>query len=442
MSGAKPTAARWSVFAVLLILCTINYVDRAVLSVCMPSIQKDLDLDPALTGVILSAFFWGYALMQIPAGWMADRLRTDALLVVSALFWGLFQILTGFLSTGKAFMFVRALLGAAESPMYPAATKMQSIWLTSKERGRGVAVFDSGAAMGAALGGPIVALFVAWFGGWRGALIGAGLLTILVSALAWRFIKGSPETNPRVNPAERDYLKAALAEEYDSAAATGAATAGAKDYLTSASFWLMCAGYYCVGSFWFGIMTCGPSYLASTLHLDIKSIGGAVFIIYGVGVLVEIAGGWFADRWRQNGGDINTVMRTLLFVFGIGMAGGMYMVTRASSAAEALVWLTAAVSFERIVGCLYWSVPPALAQRGNVGAIAGCMNLSGNIAGVLTPIVIGFIVSTTGSYDLVLLMFVIFGLGVSVASLFINYGRKIGGAPRAAMPAPLGAAAE
>ena len=75
MTTQKPTSARWSIFVVLLILCTINYVDRAVLSVCMPSIQKDLSLDPALVGVVLSALFWGYAVMQIPAGWMADRFR-------------------------------------------------------------------------------------------------------------------------------------------------------------------------------------------------------------------------------------------------------------------------------------------------------------------------------------------------------------------------------
>ena len=160
MATEKPTSVRWSIFIILLILCTINYIDRAVLSVTMPSIQKELGLDPALVGFVLSAFFWGYAPMQIPAGWLADRFRTDRLLIVSAVFWGILQIITGFLSSGKAFMAVRALLGVSESPMYPASTKLQSVWLTSKERGRGAAVFDSGAAMGTAIGGPIVVLFV------------------------------------------------------------------------------------------------------------------------------------------------------------------------------------------------------------------------------------------------------------------------------------------
>jgi ACS family D-galactonate transporter-like MFS transporter len=395
-----------------------------------------------LVGVILSAFFWGYAVMQIPAGWLADRFATDKLLIISSFFWGIFQIITGFVSSGKTFMFILALLGVAESPMYPASTKMQAVWLTSKERGRGVAVFDSGAAMGTALGGPIVVLFITWFGGWRGALIGAGALTILVAALCSRYIRGTPDINPRVNQAERDYLRKALTEEYESQGAAGSVKAGAKEYLTSANFWLMCIGYYCVGSFWFGIMTWGPGYLSSALHLDIKSIGGAIFLIYGVGVAVEIVGGWFTDRWRQKGGDINTVMRTLLVIFGIGMAAGMFMVTRSTSAVEALVWLAVAVAFERVAGCLYWSIPPAISQRKDVGTIAGCMNLTGNIAGVLTPIIIGVVVSSTGSFDLALMMFVCFGLGISVVSLFINYGSKIGSVSPAAIDASHAVAAE
>lgn len=78
-------------FLVLLILCTISYVDRAVISICMPSIQTGLNLDPARVGVILSAFFWGYAMMQIPADWLSGRFHIDKLLVVSAIFWGICQ---------------------------------------------------------------------------------------------------------------------------------------------------------------------------------------------------------------------------------------------------------------------------------------------------------------------------------------------------------------
>src|ERR1039458_714994 len=126
MENAKPTNVRWGVFFALFVLCSINYVDRAVLSLCMPAIQKDLHLDPALVGVILSAFFWGYASMQIPAGWLTDRFRTDKLIIISAILWGVFQIISGFAATTRVFMFLRVLLGMSESTIYPGGTRINS----------------------------------------------------------------------------------------------------------------------------------------------------------------------------------------------------------------------------------------------------------------------------------------------------------------------------
>lgn len=430
MTAQKPTGVRWSIFLALLVMCTITNVDRAVISICMPAIQRDLKLDPAIVGVIFSAFFWGYVSMQIPMGWLADRLRADKLVVAATGFWGVLEIITGMISARSLFMLLRVLVGIAEAPMYPVSTKMQSIWLTSKERGRGVSIFDSGAAMGNAIGGPLVLLFLAWFGGWRGALIGTGLVTIAVAWGASFILRGTPDTNPRVNEAERQYIKQALVEEYENQKTVGGEPVGAKLYLSNRNFWLMCAGYYCVGGFWFGIMTWGPSYLSSAQHLDIKQIGGAVFIIYGIGVLVEITGGYLSDFWRKKGANINTVMRTLLFIQGLGMASGMYYVSRSTSATSALIGLIVGASFERVAGCLYWSVPSAIAQRKDVGIVAGCMNTVGNLAGVITPILIGVIVSKTSSYHLALMMFVGFGIAISVFSLLLDYGKKIGSISR------------
>ena len=177
MTNLKPTNVRWQVFFTLLILCTINYVDRAVLSICMPDIQKDLDFSPAVVGFILSAFFWGYAPMQIPVGWLLDRFRPEKLIVGAGILWGVFQVITGFISSSKMFAFLRVLLGISEAPIYPGGTKLQSVWLTSKERARGSSLMDTGAALGNAVGGPLVILFLAWFGGWRGALIGTGIVS-------------------------------------------------------------------------------------------------------------------------------------------------------------------------------------------------------------------------------------------------------------------------
>ncbi|MEW9669432.1 MFS transporter [Ammoniphilus sp. 3BR4] len=310
----KPTRVRWHVFYVLLVLAAINYVDRAVLSIAMPEIQKDLNLDPAIVGIILSSFFWGYALMQIPSGWLADRYRPDKMVVGAGILWGIVQTLTGFVHGSKMLIFLRVLLGITEAPVFPGGAKLQSVWLTSKERGRGATLLDSGAPLGTAIGGPIIIAFMTWFGGWRGALIGAGILTIIIAWLCYLVIKGTPETNPRVNEAEREYIRRALEEEYEANKKQAVLNVGMKTYLSSRNFWGMCLGWFSFNTVFYGLMTWGPNYLAETQNLDIKSIGSSILIIFGAGFVGELVGGWVVDKWRENGGNHNTVMRT---VFGI-----------------------------------------------------------------------------------------------------------------------------
>ncbi|MGE6613469.1 MFS transporter [Peribacillus sp. NPDC076916] len=420
----KPTNVRWQVFVALLGLTTINYIDRAVLSVAMPALQKDLALDPAIVGLVLSSFFWGYALMQIPVGLIADRYRPDKLIVGSALAWGLAQTLTGFVSTSKMLIFLRVLLGIAESPMFPSGSKMQSVWLTSKERGRGATLLDSGASLGTALGGPLTIAFMAWLGGWRGALIGVGLLTIVIGLISWKVIKGTPETNPRVNKAEREYLKIAHLEEYNSDSQGKTQTTMIKHYFKNRNFWCMCLGFYSLNTIFFGLMTWGPNYLAKTQGLDITTIGGAILLIFGAGVVGELTGGWIADKWREKGGKFNTVMHTLLVISGLISASCILLLTLSTSPTMAVTLLCIALFFLRWAG-LYWSVPATIAQREHVGTIGGCMNFAGNMAGVITPIVIGFIVSFTGSYFMGLVLFSIFGLILAGASLFIDFTKKV-----------------
>ncbi|MFP5113926.1 MFS transporter [Bacillaceae bacterium C204] len=424
----KPTNIRWRVFIMLLLLVTINYVDRAVLSIAMPEIQKDLSLDPAIVGLILSSFFWGYALMQVPSGWLADKYRPDKIVFGAAFAWGIVQMMTGFITGAKSLMFLRVLLGITEAPVMPGCSKLQSIWLSSKERGRGATIIDSGAPLGTAVGGPIIIAFMAWFGGWRGALIGAGILTIVIAWLVWRVIKGGPNGNPNVNEAEREHIRQALEEEYEEHKrnATGIKI-GAKDYLKARNFWCMCLGWFSFNTVFYGLMTWGPSYLAKTQNLDIKAIGGSILIIFGSGFVGEIIGGWITDKWRDKGGNFNRVMRTMLSIAGIMTALSIFLLSKSTSVTMAITTLSFALFFLRWGG-LYWSVPAAISQREHVGTIGGCMNFAGNIAGVLTPIYIGVIVSLTDSYFLALMVFVVAGLLLATVSSLINYNKKIGSA--------------
>ena len=244
----KKTNARWNIFFMLAIICTINYIDRAVISVCMPQIQEELKFSPEVVGAILSAFFWGYALMQIPCGWLCDRFKPGKILLIGGLCWGIFQAITGLISSSKIFMFIRVLLGVSEAPIYPAGAKLQSIWLPVTERSRGSALVDVGSSLGNAFGAPLVALFVLWLDGWRGALIAIGILTAVIVLICGRRLMSTPDTNKHVNQAERNYIKNALEEEWKANQADSVATkvkVKLTTYFMHKDFWGMCFGFTC-----------------------------------------------------------------------------------------------------------------------------------------------------------------------------------------------------
>ncbi len=427
----KPTNVRWRVFLALLILVTINYIDRAVISVLMPMIQEDLQFSPELVGVILSAFFWGYVIMQIPSGWLCDKLSPGKVIVGTGIFWGILQIITGFIHNSTFFITIRALLGISEAPIYPSGGKLQAVWLAKHERGKGAALMDSGSALGNALGAPLCALFVAFLDSWRGALIGAGILTIIVVLACKPIISSTPETSKSINEAEREYLRKAFEEE-DASSLSGQDSEDVKSgfvastYLTSRSFWGVCLGFFAYDAFWYGLMTWGALYLAAVHHLNIKDLGWSIFLIYAVGVVGQLIGGVVTDKIRQGAKNINTAFRRIFPVLGLCIAVPMYLLSIATDIYFAIAMLCISMFFEKWCGTMFWSLPSIVADRKYSGTLSGIMNMFGNVGGAIVPIVVGLIVGATGSYYWALMLFIALALGTGLFPVLINFDKKIG----------------
>lgn len=173
MQSTSPAAAslavprssvRWKIFLMMLLLVAINYIDRASLSVAMPLIAKEFDLSPAMQGLILSSFFWTYAFMQVPGGMLADKYKPRIVIATATVFWGAFQALAAVCTNATMLMLTRLGLGASEAPIYPAGGKLNAIWMTKNERGRGATLLDGGAPLGAALGSLIIAGLISELG--------------------------------------------------------------------------------------------------------------------------------------------------------------------------------------------------------------------------------------------------------------------------------------
>jgi MFS transporter, ACS family, D-galactonate transporter len=418
----KATGVRWKIFLLMLFLISINYIDRASLSVAMPLISKEFDIDPAMQGLILSSFFWTYAAMQVPGGMLADRFKPRIVIALATVFWGAFQALAALATNWGVLMLTRLGLGASEAPIYPAGGKLNAIWMTQTERGRGATLLDGGAPLGAALGSIVIAWLIAVFNSWRVAFVIAGVGTILCGLWAWHYIRNEPRQHPSVNEAEARYIEQAHSIED---AATPPSSGGSWiAYFRFRSVWCMCLGWMFFNTTFYGLLTWMPTYLFKVHNLDIKALGGASFIIFFSGFVGELVGGWIGDSWRERGGSPNLVFRTLFGIAAIMVTISIFLVAYTTNPVTAVILLSSTLFFLRWCG-MYWAIPSALAGREKSGFLGGCMNLGGNIAGITTPLIVGFIVQITGSYFLALMYFAAAGIALLICSSLIDYSRRL-----------------
>src|SRR3954452_11804533 len=180
---SRATKVRWAVAVFCALGLAINYIDRSAISVSLPFMTQDFSLTPTEKGLILSAFSWSYALMQIPAGRLIDRFGERVMFGASVLVWSVFTAATAGVSSFAALLGLRLGLGVGEAGAYPAAAKTVSQWFPLRLRGRATSVYDSGARVGSAVATPLIALIIGLWG-WHAAFIFAGGLGILW-AIGW-----------------------------------------------------------------------------------------------------------------------------------------------------------------------------------------------------------------------------------------------------------------
>jgi MFS transporter, ACS family, D-galactonate transporter len=407
-------------FGFFVLVMIINYIDRASLSIAMPLISKDLHLDAAITGIILSSFGWTYAVMQLPGGWLVDKLKPRKVVTGSLLGWGVIEGVTGLANGVASLIGMRMLLGVFEGPVQNGANASLMRWLRKSEHARGSTLVDGGGPLGTAFGGLLVTGLIVWLGTWRLAFAGVGLITVLIGIAAWVFMRDNPATHPMITREEADYLAKGEAESGREPAARGSALR----YFRFRSAWLLLIAFFGYDAVVYGLLTWAPSYVSEVQHVSFGITGLWTFVIFGAGFVGELIAGQVADRWIRSGASANLVLRTLLGLAGLGVAIAIILVNTVSTPAAAILLISLANFFLRWGG-LYWSVPARLASSQHVGRLSGAMNFSGNVAGILAPILVGVIVQVSGSFVGVFIMFAVAGLLMAVPSVAIDYSRKL-----------------
>jgi ACS family D-galactonate transporter-like MFS transporter len=395
-SSEHATSVRWRIFGVVFLITLINLVDRISLSIAMPTIAKEFALSPAMQGLVLSSFFWSYALLQIPGGWLIDKLGPRKVVAGATVLWGIFQTLMGAATGGLSMLFLRVGLGGAEAPLFPAGSKLNALWLSRTERARGAVLMDAGSPLGAAIGGLAISNLILMFGSWRTAFVVAGLATIACGWLAWRYLRDDPAKHPGVNGAELAHIR-------DGAPAVSSAGRASQDDapLPLRSTIAMCVGRMSWAMIFFGLLTWGPSYLTQARGLSLSQIGAATFFIFLAGALGSLSGGFLCDALCAMNFSRGKVVKSMIAVSGLVTLAVFASLPSITSPVVAVAVLCGA-SFLLMWGSLYWSLPSLLASPGRVGLLGACMNCAGSVGGISIPLITGFILQRTGSFDAVL----------------------------------------
>ena len=398
----KATNIRWRIFFVLFLLVVVSMIERASISIAMPTIAKDLGLSDTMQGLILSGFFWTYACMQIPGGFLADKFGARIILACSAILWGTAEALLGLCPTGFALLAANLLLGASEAPVFPSGARLNAIWLNKNERARGATLMDAGGPFGAAIGGILVAEMMLYFTSWRITFIICGIAAITLGLIAYWVIRDRPEDSPRVNNKELgiinlDRVVQDTVEENNDPLLKVIPLRSFIGMLLGRCSWAMC---------FFGLLTWGPGYLTRALNLDLKAVGFATMIVFCAGGCGSLCGGWLADKLASKGFGQARSCKFLLTVSGICTLISFALLPSIPDVKTSIILLSCA-AFVLMWGSMYWTFPPLLAPRSRVATVGGMMNMAGSVGGICIPLLVGLILDVTNSFNPVLYFFAI-----------------------------------
>ena len=372
-SDARPLP--WGLLLLLVTAMIVSFFDRGNLGVAAPVLGPQLGLSDWEMGVLLSSFFWTYAVAQIGAGWLVDRIEVRIVYAYGFLLWSLATLSTAMVSTFAGLLSMRLLLGLGESVTYPATSRILAATVPEERRGLANSLIDMGARFGPALGTMCGALLVGSFG-WRGLFVVTG-----VAALVWLPVWLARA--PRTTPARRD--------------APSRETIGWPELLRRRAVWGTCGGLCGANYAWYFLLTWLPSYLVRERHFTLNAVaiwGAMPYLFIAVS---SMSCGILADRRISRGADPVRVRRGFL-VTGLILTALLLPAVLVERIEFAVAGLFLSCLAFGIYASNLFALTQALAGPEAAGRWTGLQNACGNLAGIVSPMVTGWIVTRTGKF--------------------------------------------
>ncbi|WP_205960270.1 MFS transporter [Pantoea stewartii] len=395
----SPRIRKVQITAMLLLLLAaiINYLDRSSLSVANMTIREEMGLSATEIGVLLSAFSLAYGLAQLPAGALLDRKGPRIMLGVGMFIWSLFQAASGLVHNFTQFVLVRIGLGIGEAPMNPCGVKVINDWFNIKDRGMPMGMFNAASMIGLSVAPPILAAMMLLLG-WRGMFVTIGILGIFL-AISW-YMTYRDRDNNTLSAEEIHYLQAG-------SVASRKAPISFREWrglFKQRTMWGMMIGFSGINYTAWLYIAWLPGYLQSTYHLDLKSTGLLAAIPFLFGAAGMLLNGYVVDALVKRGWDAVKTRKVCIVSGMVLSAGFTAFVTRATETTSAITLIGMALFCIHFAGTSCWGLIHANVTARMTASVGSIQNFASFIFASFAPVITGWILDTTKSFSLALMI--------------------------------------
>ena len=384
----KESPQRWWLAALLTLGMVFCYAQRGTLSVAAPFMMKERNLSPAAMGLLLSAFFWSYSFMQIPAGWLVDRFGLERAYAAGFAFWSLAAAATGFARRLPELAGLRVALGVGQSVAFPASASAVAHSFPDEQRGVVTAFYLTGVRLGQALVGAVGAIVIAAYG-YRLFFLASGILPMLWLVPWTIFWSGRRERAPAPGPDRR------------APAARSASLIDGLALLRHPSVLGIFLGFFAFDYAWYVYISWLPGYLVLERKFSAAEMGFYSSVPYVAMSVVILLSGLLSDGLIRRG-YAETAVRKALIAAGLLVACLIVPAGLVEDRALAVRLMTASLCGLGIAAPNTWTLTQAVSAKSIVGTVSGIQNLGGNVGGIIAPALTGYIAHRTHSVALAL----------------------------------------
>ncbi|MDR1243130.1 MAG: MFS transporter [Deltaproteobacteria bacterium] len=392
--NATPSKTRWKLLIIIYFACLIAYLDRVNLSIVAKNVMEEMDFDKIQLGYTMSAFFTGYAVLQIPSSILGEKFGTRVVAALAILWWSVFTFLTPLAWGFTSFMIIRFMFGLGEAPIFPCIQTFFSRWFSFKEK----AIANSGMLMGVFFApaiGPWLTVQIVDNLSWRWAFYAYGFAGSIAALLWFIYARNTPQEHKDVNQGEIDAINIGRTQTQIDYLIKKEVAPWTSRFLKSPRFWLIGIQYFIANYIMYLFLSWIPTYLQEARHMTFQKMGISASVPWLCLTLSVLIGGFASDRLVSR--NVSKVKSRSLFAI-VGFAFcmfGLYMGAGAESDVGNLLWLSlslGALGFSYIAS---WAGCQDLGGKFG-GSVSAWMNTWGNLAGVAAPVVTAYLVRAFG----------------------------------------------